>query len=256
MVVIWWILGILVGIPTALLLLLCIPLKIKFKTQDGEKKTVSRLTDSVEQDIKALGLSQEDAAILREMVLQAGPVEQEGEKEIFLSVGWLFFSFPIYPQKEKPPKEKPPQTPKPTSEKKEEAAEEKVSGIQIKPLLSAIKKSIAKPLSMIRKDLCVENIEVEALVAKEDTAQTALQAQKFLTVGYTALAFVQNVIKIKKANLQIQPDFSGKEEEKWNFAFCVKIHPVVWLGAAVCFVWKFFKNGGFDAISKPKRNNI
>ena len=91
-------------------------------------------------------------------------------------------------------------------------------------------------MTMILNGICVKTLKLSVLVSKEDTAQSALDAQKLVTAVYTGLGVAQNLIQVKKADIQIKPDFSGQEQSDWQGEILVQMRPIIVLGAALRFV--------------------
>ena len=251
MIVLWVLLGIFVGLPAVIILLLSFPVSIKVKTRTGAPVEEPILNEDMERQICELGLSPEDEQELRKVIEQSGPVKKEGEKEIFMTLQWLFLKIPILPQKEKPQTAKEEKTQKPEPEKTETEEKPKTK-IDIKHLVPLALKSLKKPLGMIFKDICIKNLEVDGVIAQEDSAQTALSVQKFVTSGHTLLAVLENIIKIKRAKLNIRPDFTAEPSADWNFTVHVRIHPVIYAAAGIRFCWKMFQGGVLDMIGQKQ----
>ena len=103
-------------------------------------------------------------------------------------------------------------------------------------MLPAVWECAKKPLTMILNGVCVKTLKLSVLVSKEDTAQSALDAQKLVTAVYTGLGVAQNLIQVKKADIRIKPDFSGQEQSDWQGEILVQMRPIIVLGAALRFV--------------------
>ena len=228
MIVLWIILAILVCI----LLLLCFPVGIHLSywtPKDGQKQTVPYKTEVVDKEIDELELCEGDKEVLRQAVEELGCYEKEPEKQLTATVRYLFFQIKLYPMKLKQ-KEPSPQKANQKESKKEEPF------FDIKAMLPAIWECAKKPLTMILNGVCVKTLKLSVLVSKEDTAQSALDAQKLVTAVYTGLGIVQNLIQVKKAYIQIKPDFSGQEQSDWQGEILVQMRPIIVLGAALRFV--------------------
>ena len=252
MIVLWVVLGILLGIPAVLLLLLSFPLTLKVKSETGEPTEIPVLNEDTIRQMEQMELSPEERQVLTQMLTQAGTVQKPGEKEITAAVKWLGLTFRLWPQKPKPEKSKKEKKPKEKSAqtKKEEKPKEK-NKIDWKKLVPLIVKSLKQPLEKILRDICIKDLQIDGLIAEEDTAQSALTTQKYAVSGYALLAVMKNMLRVKRAQLNIHPDFSGNRETDWNFYFKITIHPVVFVAAGLQLVWKLFRGGILDIIS-PK----
>lgn len=235
MIVLWIILAIL----ACILLLLCFPVGIHLSywtPKDGQKQTVSYKTEAVDKEIDELELCEGDKEVLRQAVEELGYYEKEPEKQLTATVHYLFFKIKLYPMKlkQKPEKEEKKKEPSPQKANQKESKKEEPS-FDIKAMLPAIWECAKKPLAMILNGVCVRTLKLSVLVSKEDT-QSALDAQKLVTAVYTGLGVAQNLIQVKKADIQIKPDFSGQEQSDWQGEILVQMRPIIVLGAALRFV--------------------
>lgn len=232
MIVLWIILAIL----ACILLLLCFPVGIHLSywtPKDEKKQTVPYKTEAVDKEIDELGLCEGDKEVLRQAVEKLGCYEKEPEKQLTATVRYLFFKIKLYPMKlkQKPEKEEKKKEPSP-----QKANQKEEPFFDIKAMLPAIWECAKKPLTMILNGVCVKTLKLSVLVSKEDTAQSALDAQKLVTAVYTGLGVAQNLIQVKKAYIQIKPDFSGQEQSDWQGEILVQMRPIIVLGAALRFV--------------------
>ena len=217
MIVLWIILAIL----ACILLLLCFPVRIHLSywtPKDEKKQTVPYKTEAVDKEIDELELCEGDKEVLRQAVEKLGCYEKEPEKQLTATVRYLFFQIKLYPMKLK------------------QKAEKEEPFFDIKAMLPAIWECAKKPLTMILNGVCVKTLKLSVLLSKEDTAQSALDAQKLVTAVYTGLGVAQNLIQVKKADIQIKPDFSGQEQSDWQGEILVQMRPIIVLGAALRFV--------------------
>ena len=244
MIVLWVILGILVII----LLLLCLPLKVSVsldKPNPPLHKTGSYLTPQAEQEIAEMGLELEDEQILRQTVWKLGAQKLPEQNQLTVRLQYLFLQFLLYPlpKKGKAVKQIKPKQKKESSEppKKEQDSESVDLKGMLKQVLPQLMQALKKAVAMIVNDLCLYHLTLNVRVAREDCAAAALAAQKLQTSAYTALALAQNWIRIKKARLQIVPDFTGKEQSELTFDFCLGIRPIVLLRAGGTVVFALVK---------------
>lgn len=236
MIVLWIILVIL----ACILLLLCFPVGIHLSywtPKDGQKQTVPYKTEAVDKEIDELELCEGDKEVLRQAVEELGCYEKEPEKQLTATVQYLFFQIKLYPMKlkQKPEKEEKKKEPSPQKANQKESKKEETS-FDIKAMLPAVWECAKKPLTMILNGVCVKTLKLSVLLSKEDTAQSALDAQKLVTAVYTGLGVAQNLIQVKKADIQIKPDFSGQEQSDWQGEILVQMRPIIVLGAALRFV--------------------
>ena len=234
MTVLWIILGIFAGI----LLLLCVPLKLSLswdKPNPPLQETASWLTPQTEQEIKKMGLEPEDEQILRQTVWELGAQNLPEQNQLTARLQYLFLHFSLYPfpQKRKAVKQIKSKQKKESSEAPKEKKDSE--GIDpkamLKQVLPQLMRALKKAAEMILNDLCLYRLSLKARIVREDCAAAALAAQKLQTSAYTALALAQNWVRVKKANLQIVPDFTGKEESELTFSCCVGIRPIVLIRA-------------------------
>ena len=92
-----------------------------------------------------------------------------------------------------------------------------------------------KPIRMVLGDVCLHHLKLYGIVSREDTAQSALEAQKFSTILYTLLGMVQ------RTDIRIEPDFWGSGQERWQLRLSLTVHPIVAVAAAVRFAACFLR---------------
>ena len=222
MTVLWMLLGVL----AAIVLLLCLPLTLCLSwLPKPEQPAPCLLTDEVNKEIEALDLPQTDRQLLRQMVEQTkAPPVTENQLKVELKV--LLFTIHLFPfaQKKKPAKKK---QPKQTKQKQEEApqqSEQKPKTSEILAMLPQLWQCAKKPIRMVLGDVCLHHLKLYGIVSREDTAQSALEAQKFSTILYTLLGMVQNIGRVKRTDIRIEPDFWGSGQERWQLRLLSLIH--------------------------------
>lgn len=175
------------------------------------------------------------------------------ENEPEVSVGYLFFRFQLSPAENRPKKEKKQAEKAEKPKKKEEPAQPKALADTAALVLDLIR-SATGGLAMAVRNLRVRDLKLRMVVAGEDSAQTALEYGKMNACLYGAYAALQNFISIKRASLEIEPDFLA-EEGSFVLRFRVLATPLVLLGAALrigaSFLWKQVKRG-LDKPQQPK----
>lgn len=240
MTVLW----ILLGLLAALLLLLCCPVTLRLSwwpaAASKRDEPSGCLTEQVERDLEQLGLDPEDEQQLRRLIQGLpDPPLQQPQKELRLTLHCLFLRLTLYPQKPKPPKEpkQPARKKKPQREKQVEEKKEKPDTAAILRMIPEIVNCAKKPLEMALGDLCLHHLQLYAMVARQDSAQAALDTQKLVSAVYTALAAAQNWIRVRHADIRLRPDFSGGEESSWAVRLRLSFHPIVMLAAALRFAF-------------------
>lgn len=236
MTVLW----ILLGVLAALLLLLCCPVTLRLSwwpaAASKRDEPSGCLTEQVERDLEQLGLAPEDEQQLRRLIQGLpDPPPQQPQKELRLTLHYLFLRLTLYPQKPKPPKEpkQPARKKKSQREKQVEEKKEKLDTAAILRMIPEIVNCAKKPLEIALGDLCLHHLQLYAMVARPDSAQAALDTQKFVSAVYTALAAAQNWIRVRHADIRLRPDFSGSEESSWAVRLRLSFHPIVMLAAAL-----------------------
>ena len=239
MTVLWMLLGVL----AAIVLLLCLPLTLRLSwLPKPEQPAPCLLTDEVNKEIEALDLPQTDRQLLRQMVEQtkAPPVT---ENQLKVDVKVLLFTIHLFPfaQKKKVTPQKQQKQPQKKQEKASDSNEQKPKTSEILALLPQLWQCAKKPLQMVLGDVCLHHLKLYGIVSREDTAQSALEAQKFSTILYTLLGMVQNIGRVKRTDIRIEPDFWGSGQERWQLRFSLTVHPIVAVAAAVRFAACFLR---------------
>lgn len=241
MTVLW----ILLGVLAAIVLLLCLPLTLRLSwLPKPPQPAPSLLTDEVNKEIEALDLPQSDRQLLRQMVEQAkAPPVTENQLKVELKV--LLFTIHLFPfaqkQKKKPAQKKQPKQPKKKQEEPSQQSEQKPKASELLSMLPQLWQCAKKPIRMVLGDVCLHHLKLYGVVSREDTAQSALEAQKFSTILYTLLGMVQNIGRVKKTDIRIEPDFWGSGQERWQLHCSLTVHPIVAVAAAIRFAACFLK---------------
>ena len=118
-----------------------------------------------------------------------------------------------------------------------EEKKEKPDTAAILRMIPEIVNCAKKPLEMALGDLCLHHLQLYAMVARQDSAQAALDTQKLVSAVYTALAAAQNWIRVRHADIRLRPDFSGGEESSWAVRLRLSFHPIVMLAVALRFAF-------------------
>ena len=207
MTVLW----ILLGVLAAIILLLCLPLTLRLSwLPKPEQPAPCLLTDEVNKEIEALDLPQTDRQLLRQMVEQtkAPPVT---ENQLKVDVKVLLFTIHLFPfaQKKKVTPKKQQKQPQKKQEKASDSNEQKPKTSEILAMLPQLWQCAKKPIRMVLGDVCLHHLKLYGVVSREDTAQSALEAQKFSTLLYTLLGMVQNIGRVLRSFMLIERDFWG-----------------------------------------------
>ncbi len=243
MIVLWIFLSVL----AAIFLLLCCPVGLSVSwwyPPKGKEVTQHRayLTEDVQKEIAKLELCAEDEQILKQMVGELPPRELPPEKELLVKLHFLFLKFTVYPMSKKEKPSKLPKMKKAAQNKSPQKEEKKKSEkTDWKALLLWSVQNAKKSLGMILRDICLKRLELYITVAREDAAKSALDAQKLLTAVYSALGVTQNVMKVKKADIRICPDFRGDGKNDVAVRFCISFHPIVAVAAGLRFLGSLLK---------------
>lgn len=239
MIVLW----ILLGVLAAIVLLLCLPLTLRLSwLPKPEQPAPSLLTEEVSRQIEELGLSKTDSEQLRQMVEQTkAPPLTENQLKVELKV--LLFTIRLFPfaQKKKTSPKKPKERPKKQPEELSQHSGQKPKTGELLAMLPQLWQCAKKPIQMVLGDVCLHHLKLYGTVSREDTAQSALEAQKFSTILYTLLGMVQNIGRVKKTDIRIEPDFWGTGQERWQLRLSLTVHPIVAVAAAIRFAACFFK---------------
>ena len=172
------------------------------------------------------------------------------EDDIALSVGWLFLKFNILPQKgkaEKPKKEKKKkekkEKPKDESEVVPEPKKKKqdnmfvrfyrnrgVSGVV--QLLKDAANAIGGMFGRIGRAFLFEELFISLTVGAGDSAETAIKYGKVCAGAFPAMGLLVNKMRIRKYNLEINPDFIyGKTEARLHTK--ISFRPISFINAVI-----------------------
>ncbi len=188
------------------------------------------------------------------------------ENDVAVSVKWLFLKFDILPKKEKEKK------PKKEKKKKEEKPKEEsevipepkkkkkdnmfvrfynnrgVSGVV--QLLKDAAKALGGMFKRIGRAFLFEELIISLKVGAGDSAETAIKYGKTCSAAFPAMGLIVNTMRVKKYNLEINPDFIyGKNEARLHTKISVRpiklINAVIVLAFELLFkvVIKLLKHG-------------
>ena len=194
--------------------------------------------------------------------------------EFRLDIKWLFLKIQILPKvkKDKPKKEK---KPKPEKEKKEEPAvaeeapAEHKENIFVKfynnqgfdgviQLINNAATSIGKMLSSFKNHIIIRELYLWMTVTGGcDAAETALEYGRTCQKIFPALAFICSNMKVKKYDIEVEPDFLGLKNTA-QFAFSISLRPIFFINAIVVLVFRLLIKVGLKflmGIKNKSKNN-
>ncbi len=172
------------------------------------------------------------------------------EDDIALSVGWLFLKFNILPKKEKPEK---PKKEKKKKEKKEKPKDESevipepkkkkqdnmfvrfyrnrgVNGVV--QLLKDAANAVGGMFRRIGRAFLFEELFISLTVGAGDSAETAIKYGKVCSGAFPAMGLLVNSMRIRKYNLEINPDFIyGKTEARLHTK--ISFRPIAFINAVI-----------------------
>ena len=175
--------------------------------------------------------------------------------EFKLDIKWLFLKIQILPKskKDKPKKEK---KPKPEKEQKdeepavtEETPTEKKENIFVKfynnqgfdgviQLINNAATSIGKMFSSFKKHIIIRELYLWMTITGGcDAAETALEYGRTCQKVFPALSFICSNMKVKKYDIQVEPDFLGLKNTA-QFAFSISLRPIFFINAVVVLVFR------------------
>ena len=175
--------------------------------------------------------------------------------EFKLDIKWLFLKIQILPKvkKDKPKKEK---KPKPEKEKKdeepavtEETPAEKKENIFVKfynnqgfdaviQLINNAATSIGKMFSSFKKHIIIRELYLWMTITGGcDAAETALEYGRTCQKVFPALSFICSNMKVKKYDIQVEPDFLGIKNTA-QFAFSISLRPIFFMNAIVVLAFR------------------
>lgn len=137
------------------------------------------------------------------------------EEALSLEIKYLFLKFKFPSEKEKKKKKEKPK--KETQKKKGDSLFKKhgVSGFieLLKDILEFVNKHFKK-----LKHLVVSDLSVDVIASGEDAGKTALIYAELCGVIYPLVSGILGILKYKKYNVSVTPDFNGKEIKASGYA--------------------------------------
>ena len=172
------------------------------------------------------------------------------EDDIALSVGWLFLKFNILPKKDKPEKPKKEkkkkekkEKPKDNSEVVPEPKKKKQDNMFVRfyrnrgvngvvQLLKDAANAIGGMFGRIGRAFLFEELFISLTVGAGDSAETAIKYGKVCAGAFPAMGLLVNKMRIRKYNLEINPDFIyGKTEARLHTK--ISFRPISFINAVI-----------------------
>ncbi len=172
------------------------------------------------------------------------------EDDIALSVGWLFLKFNILPKKDKPEKPKKEKKKKVNKEKPKDESEvvpepkkkkqdnmfvrfyrnRGVNGVV--QLLKDAANAVGGMFRRIGRAFLFEELFISLTVGAGDSAETAIKYGKVCSGAFPAMGLLVNSMRIRKYNLEINPDFIyGKTEARLHTK--ISFRPIAFINAVI-----------------------
>lgn len=172
------------------------------------------------------------------------------EDDVAVSVKWLFLKFDILPKHEKedkPKKEKKKKTkeekPKEESEVIPEPKKKKKDNMFVRfyrnrgvegvvQLLKDAAKAVGGMFGRIGRAFLFEELIISLTVGAGDSAETAIKYGKVCSAAFPAMGFVVSKMRVKKYNIEINPDFIyGKSEARLHTQ--ISVRPIKLINAVI-----------------------
>jgi hypothetical protein len=145
-------------------------------------------------------------------------------------IKYLFLTFDISPgtgKKEQKPgkkakkasKQPPKQKPKPDIKR-------------ILSLLDEYSELLKKLISDARRHLRIDRLMIRLVINEDDAAQTAILYGKACAVIWPGVAAIGSLVRIKRSEITIAPDFSGENASEFNFGCTISMRVVSGIGMA------------------------
>lgn len=176
-----------------------------------------------------------------------------------VTLRYTFYRKRLFPAEER---EKKPKDMKgaPREEKPAPEPKEKKSIFETLDMLSDLLAAID---GRLRGCLVVSSLALSIRIAEEDAAQTAIQYGRVSAYVHTALALARNLIPIRKARINITPDFlrdSGSGSGDFSLELSLRIIPLVIVWAALriagAFLAKQLRSGKRQSKTKQLKQEV
>ena len=167
----------------------------------------------------------------------------KADPDVAVSIGYLFFRWPVLPQKDRP--ETTPKKPK--KEKKEkpkaEKKKKKLNIQDLKPYLGTLLDVLShcfKSIQKLLKRTTLARLTFEIKVVGEDAAAVAMQYGRVSTAVYNAVAMLDRIFTLRVEQICILPDFTGDRTD-FRMSLEVRVIPLAGLLAGLNILgWSLF----------------
>lgn len=186
--------------------------------------------------------------ILAVLMIPVRAVADYKEEKFSLKIKFLFFfSYTVFPMKEKKKEEKPKEEPQKAAEKTPEKKKEKRKMLpdEIVDMVIDIVNRYGPGAKMILRNIRFHRAELYWKVGAEDAAACGIKYGRICAWLSGALGFFRNLMKIEKAKIRVFPDFICEKDEIYGGAD-IELNPlIVIIGAlrmAFVFIGDMMKN--------------
>ncbi|MDR1806148.1 MAG: DUF2953 domain-containing protein [Clostridium sp.] len=195
------------------------------------------------------------AALILPLCVRVRLVVDYDESLRSLKLRYLFLSFRLYPQKEKPPKkEKPKKKTSAKKQKKKEETEEKKPNMLapflkqegiggIVELLKSALAALGGTLNGLRKGLLLHELRVYASVTAKsgEAADTAILYGKACAVLYPLVNGLMSLVKTRRYDVDVSADYLARETRAQLFVNA-SLRPIRVLGELILLALRLLKN--------------
>lgn len=163
---------------------------------------------------------------------------------------WLFLSFDLYPmqKKEKNPKKEKPKKEEPPKAQEEVPKEKKPNPFKtfyenqgfdgVMQLVRDSADAVGGLMKSVKKHLIIDELFLWIVIShNHDAAQTAIEYGEACQDVYPAMGFICSNLKVKKYDVEIEPDFIGTFSSA-QFAFALSVRPIFLINAGIVLAVK------------------
>lgn len=163
---------------------------------------------------------------------------------------WLFLSFDLYPmqKKEKKPKKEKPKKEEPPKAQEETPKEKKPNPFKtfyenqgfdgVMQLVRDSADAVGGLMKSVKKHLIIDELFLWIVIShNQDAAQTAIEYGEACQDVYPAMGFICSNLKVKKYDVEIEPDFIGTFSSA-QFAFALSVRPIFLINAGIVLAVK------------------
>lgn len=102
--------------------------------------------------------------------------------------------------------------------------------------LRAVAGLAAKTVGRVLRSVTVSRLDLQMMIATDDPATTAQRYGQVCSVLYPALAGIESVVRIRRRNLRVEPNFLTEQSA---VRFDIRLRMSIWrlLGAGIALLW-------------------